>query len=47
MFPHTERQKTIQYENKIEANYKDGVLHVTILKKADSRKKTTKRIDIK
>lgn len=34
-------------ESKIEANYKDGVLHVVIPKKADSRKKTIKKIDVK
>jgi len=34
-------------ENKIEANYKDGVLHVIINKKEDAKRKMTKRIDIK
>ncbi len=34
-------------DSKIEANYKDGVLHVVIPKKEDSRKKITKKIDVK
>jgi HSP20 family protein len=34
-------------ESKIEANYKDGILHVTIAKKEGSKKKTTKSIAIK
>lgn len=34
-------------ENKIEANYKNGVLHVVINKKEGSKQKMTKRIDIK
>ena len=34
-------------ENKIEANYKNGVLHVIINKKEGSKQKMTKRIDIK
>lgn len=34
-------------ENKIEAIYKDGILHVTIAKKLGSEKKTMKTIPIK
>jgi HSP20 family protein len=34
-------------ENKIEANYKDGILHVTISKKAGAKKKEAKTISIK
>ena len=34
-------------ESKIEANYKDGILHVTIAKKEGSKKKTAKTIAIK
>jgi HSP20 family protein len=34
-------------ENKIEANYKDGVLHLVINKKEEAKRKMTKRIDIK
>ncbi len=34
-------------ENKIEANYKDGILHVTVGKKETGKKRTTKTIAIK
>ena len=34
-------------ESKIEANYKDGILHVNIAKKEGGKRKTTKRIAIK
>ena len=34
-------------ESKINANYKDGVLHVIIAKKEGSKKMVTKRIDVK
>ena len=34
-------------ENKIEANYKDGILHVAIAKKPGSKKTTMKTIPIK
>ena len=34
-------------ENKIEANYKDGILHVTVSKKEGTKKKATKTIAIK
>lgn len=34
-------------ENKIEANYKDGILHVTVAKKAAAKKQATKHITIK
>ncbi len=34
-------------ENKIEATYKDGILHVTIAKKPGSEKKSLKNIPIK
>jgi HSP20 family protein len=34
-------------ENKIEATYKDGILHVTISKKEGARKKALKAITIK
>lgn len=34
-------------ENKIEANYKDGILHVTVAKKESAKKKTAKTIAIK
>lgn len=34
-------------ENKIEANYKDGILHVTVAKKAGTKKKAAKTIAIK
>ena len=34
-------------ESKIEANYKDGILHVNIAKKEGGKSKTTKRIAIK
>ena len=34
-------------ENKIEANYKDGILHVSIVKKDSGKKKTHKIIAIK
>jgi HSP20 family protein len=34
-------------ENKVQANYKDGVLHVVIDKKEGNKKSITKRIDVK
>lgn len=34
-------------ENKVEANYKDGILHVVIAKKEGAMKKTVKTIPIK
>ena len=34
-------------ENKVEANYKDGILHIDIAKKEGSNKKISKKIDIK
>ncbi|WP_243694630.1 Hsp20/alpha crystallin family protein [Flavobacterium psychrotolerans] len=34
-------------ESKIVANYKDGILHVTIYKKGGNKKKPPKRIEIK
>jgi HSP20 family protein len=34
-------------ENKVEASYKDGILHVSIEKKEDSKKKAHKTIAIK
>lgn len=34
-------------ENKIDANYKDGILHVTIAKKEGTKRKTMKNIPIK
>ncbi|MNS18971.1 18 kDa heat shock protein [compost metagenome] len=34
-------------ENKVEANYKDGILHIDIAKKEGSNKKIAKKIDIK
>lgn len=34
-------------ENKVEANYKDGILHIDIAKKEGSHKKIAKKIDIK
>jgi len=34
-------------ENKIEANYKDGILHVAIAKKEGAKRKTLKSIPIK
>jgi HSP20 family molecular chaperone IbpA len=34
-------------ENKIDANYKDGILHVTVSKKEGSKKKALKNIPIK
>lgn len=34
-------------ESKIEANYKDGILHIDIAKKEGGKRKTTKRIAIK
>ncbi|WP_269684464.1 Hsp20/alpha crystallin family protein [Flavobacterium lacustre] len=34
-------------ESKIEANYKDGILHIDIAKKEGGKRKTTKKIAIK
>jgi HSP20 family protein len=34
-------------DSKIEANYKDGILHVDIAKKENGKKKVTKKIAIK
>jgi HSP20 family protein len=34
-------------ENKIEANYKDGILHVVVAKKEGAKKRTLKTIPIK
>ena len=34
-------------DSKVNATYKEGVLHVTINKKEGSKKKTSKRIDVK